>query len=183
MVQPYYTNTNRDIQNNIPAISHNLDSVRTYQFEIHFKTPEDVEGAFTLAAKAVTNAGFTTEDIEVHRLNDRVYYPGKASTEEITVTFDNLYQPQIAAKLYNWFSRTYNAGTGTIGLAADIKGTAVILQLDNKGNPIGGTKLIGIYPKTWKTAEFNYATNEFHTIEVGFRYDFVVQLDQGLASA
>jgi hypothetical protein len=182
MVNPYFLNTNRDITKSIPQISHNLDSVRAYQFEIHFKTPEDIEGSFTLAAKQVTEAGFTTEDIEVHRVNDRVYYPGKSSTDELTVTFDNLYQPQIATKLHNWMSRTYNPKSGAMGLAADVKGTAVILQLDAKGNPIGGTKLIGIYPKSWKVAEFNYATNEFHTIQMGFRYDFVIQLDQGISN-
>lgn len=180
MVSPYFQNTNRDITKGIPAISHNLDSVRAYQFEIHFNTPEDIEGSFTLAAKSVTTAGFASEDIEVHRINDRLYYPGKTATEDLTVIFDNLYQPQIATKLHNWMSRTYNPKSGAMGLAADIKGTAVILQLDAKGTPIAGTKLIGIYPKSWKTAEFNYSTNEFHTIEMMFRYDFVLQLDQGI---
>ena len=35
------------------------------------------------------------------------------------------------------------------------------------------TKLFGVYPKAWKTAEFNYSNNDFHTVEMSFRYDFM----------
>ena len=45
---------------------------------------------FTLAAKQVNGIGISVEDIPVHRVNDQVFYPGKPSTEEMTVTFDNV---------------------------------------------------------------------------------------------
>jgi len=115
---PYYVggDLNREsFESGLPVISEGLDSVRTYQFEIHFELPPgltDPAGKLTLAAKQVTAAGFTTEAIEVHRVNDKVFYPGKASPEELTVTFDNFYQPKIANTLWQWFSAIYDPKMG-----------------------------------------------------------------------
>ena len=187
--QPYFVNNRGPAEKNkLPILSTNLDSVRAYQWEIHFQglpVLGDNQGgkSLTLAAKQVTQIGHTVEDIEVHRFNDKVYYPGKPSAEEVKITFDNLYQPQMADLLYRWFQGTYNPVNGKAGVARDatgsatkLKATAVVLQLDGQGRVIAGTKLYGTYPKAWKLAEFNYSTtNEFHTIELSLRYDFAVQ--------
>ena len=50
-----------------------------------------------------------------------------------------------------------------------------VTQLDGRGSVVSNTRLIGAYIKSWKLAEFNYTTNEFHTIECVFRPDFVQQ--------
>lgn len=187
--KPYFIqNRGNAEKNKLPLLSTNLDSVRAYQWEIHFQglpVLGDNQGGktLTLAAKQVTQIGHTVEDIEVNRFNDRVYYPGKPSAEEIKITFDNLYQPQMSDLLYRWFQGTYNPVDGKAGVTRDITGsttklkaTVVVLQLDGQGRVIGGTKLYGTYPKAWKLAEFNYSTtNEFHTIEMSMRYDFAVQ--------
>ena len=179
----------------LPIISQGLDSVRAYQFEIHFDLPEGVtegeQGSLTLAAKQVTAVGFTTEDIEVNRVNDKVFYPGKASPEELTITFDNLYQPKVANTLWSWFATIYDptngkflsTRTGDSPSKPPISGwksqRVTIVQLDAHGQPLMETRLFGVYPKSWKTAEFNYNTNEFHTIEMGFRYDFMEHVTAG----
>ena len=163
----------------LPIISEGLDSVRAYQFEMRFTMPADLSdpGAddLTLACKVVSQVGFSSEAIEVHRVNDKVFYPGKASAEELTVTFDNLYKPQVANKLWRWFSSIYNPVTGKFnGNGGNFKASkAVIVNLDAQGQPLMETRLFGVYPFSWKTAEFNYGTNEFHTIEMQFKYDFM----------
>jgi len=177
----------------LPVISMGLDSVRAYQFEMHFRLPKlspsdpDAETKLTLACKQVSQAGFTVEDIEVHRVNDKVFYPGKASPEELTVTFDNLYQPKVSNTLWQWFSYIYDPTNGKFlteiagptGSPMDWKSPqCTLVSLDAQGQPLMETRLFGVYPKSWKTAEFNYATNEFHTIEVVFRYDFMEHVSQ-----
>ena len=163
----------------LPVISEGLDSVRVYQFEMHFELPSDItdlqQDKLTLACKQVSQAGFSTEAIEVHRVNDKVFYPGKASPEDLTVTFDNLYQPQVASQLWRWFSSIYNPVTGKFnGNGGPFKANkAILTHLDAQGQPTQETRLFGVYPISWKTAEFNYGTNEFHTIEVMFKYDFM----------
>tara|TARA_R110002051_G_scaffold71943_3_gene130076 strand:- start:61 stop:708 length:648 start_codon:yes stop_codon:yes gene_type:complete len=182
------------LRNGLPEISMGLDSVRTYQFEIHFELPSseiDPQGKLTLAAKQVSQVGFASEEIEVMRVNDKVFYPGRASPDEMTVTFDNFYQPKVANSLWAWFSTIYDPTNGKF-LANTPNGSpekpptggwkaqrATIVQLDAQGQPLMETRLYGVWPKSWKTAEFNYSTNDFHTIEVVFRYDFMEQVTYG----
>jgi len=184
------------LNSGLPTISMGLDSVRAYQFEIHFELPGtitsvDPDGKLTLAAKQVTAAGFSTEAIEVNRVNDKVFYPGKASPEELTVTFDNLYQPKVANALWSWFSVIYDPTNGKYNTetangspdSPPVNGwkaqRATIVHLDAQGQPLMETRLFGVYPQSWKTAEFNYSTNEFHTIEMVFKYDFMEHVTFG----
>jgi hypothetical protein len=180
--QSFYIGPNNEAKRNItdgniPMISQDLDSVRAYQFEIHFNVPNDtgLEDGLILAAKQVTAAGMSTEDIEVHRVNDKVYYPGKASPEELTVTFDNIYNQPVAENLWGWFRNIYDPITGKFNMGGNSfkAGLTTILHMGPQGQVLSETKLYGLYPKSWKTAEFNYSTNEFHTIEMVFRYDFM----------
>jgi hypothetical protein len=188
--KPSYRSGN--FESGLPVISEGLDSVRAYQFEMHFVLPgkvkeEGSDNKLTLACKQVTAAGFSTEAIEVHRVNDKVFYPGKGSGEEITVTFDNLYQPKVANTLWNWFSAIYDPMEGKFNYTSDevppVGGwkaqRATIVALDAHGQPLMETRLFGVFPLSWKTAEFNYATNEFHTIELVLRYDFMEHVSFG----
>ena len=81
----------------MPKLSTMLDSVRPYQFEVEFMAPGNAQ-LLTVAAKQVSEVGYTVEDIEVHRVNDRYYYPGKPSPEEVTITFDNLKNDPLGSK-------------------------------------------------------------------------------------
>lgn len=199
--RPYFISSdlNRSINRegrDLPTLSEGLNSVRTYSWEIHFEIPPGVaEGGgdpfLTLAAKQVSNLGYASEVIEVSRVNDTVYYPGKAKADSFSVTFDNLYQKKVANTLWSWFKTIYNPLTGemienvTTDLGLEPRGNfkareAKLYHLDPQGKPLMTTKLFGVYPRAWKTAEMNYTTNDFHTIEMEFRYDF---LDHGTAAA
>ena len=113
-----------------------------------------------------------------------MYYPGKPSLEEVTITFDNLYQKKVANTLFNWFQSTYDPLSGemmkntTTRLGTEPTGNfkareLKVYHLDPHGNPLMTTKMLGVYPTSWSTAEFNYSTNEFHTIEMQFSFDFL----------
>ena len=170
----------------LPTISTDLDSVRAFQWEIHFfGLPSNIQGGqtdLTLAAKQVSPVGFSVEDIEVSRVNDTVFYPGKAKPEELSVTFDNLYLKNTSRDLYLWLRSIYDPLTGEMTKNAAPGGDprrsfkahkVEIIKLDNTMTPHSVTELYGVYPKSFKEAELNYSTNEFHTIEVVFRYDFM----------
>jgi len=175
----------------LPTVSTDLDSVRAYQFEIQFQGVPggpSVADDLTLAAKQVSQVGMSVEDIVIDRVNDKIYYPGKATPEEVTVTFDNLYLKEAANTLWQWFQNTYDPLTGemTRQAAPGVAGGGsfkankmTILQLQNNMNPHSSVECYGVWVKSWKTAEFNYSTNEFHTIEVTFRYDFMDHIGSG----
>ena len=190
----YYANSTdgaiRNLESNTrPTISTELDSVRAYSWELVFRRSglDDKSGAkkpLTLAAKQVNGIGMSVEDIEVNRVNDKVYYPGRPSMEELVVTFDNLQKTKVDKILYELFSVTYDARTGVLGkgggLGAAVAGgpTSVlkneidVLQLTGSGEIRNQIRLFGCYPKNITHGEYNYSTNEFHTLEMTFRYDY-----------
>lgn len=174
----------------LPKLSTALDSVRTYQYEIQFYFPEGLNvGAngqqLSIAAKKVAATGPKVEPIEVHRLNDRYFYPGKSNMDELVVTFDNLLTTQAGANLFAWFrSCAYDPLTGyQAPIATNVAGgttrrsfkadKARLIQYDGTMTPVSYVDFIGVWPFAVKMSEFNYSQNEFHTLEVSFRYDLI----------
>jgi hypothetical protein len=173
----------------LPTVSTDLDSIRAYQFEVHFfGLPDDVtnQNDLTLAAKKITGMQMTNEAIAIDRVNDKVFYPGKTTPGDLVVTFDNLYLRETASDLWRFFKHTYDPLTGEITKNAQPGGQAglsfkadkvEIVQLDNTLTPHSTLELYGVYPTKWEASEFNYSTNQFHTIDVTFKYDFVNQFN------
>lgn len=170
----------------LPKVSTQLDSVRAYQFECRFYgLPQALTGSqqdLTLAAKQVSPVGGTVDDIVVERINDRLYYPGKASFDELTVTFDNLYLKNTTPTLWEWFKTIYDPLSGDMTKLAAPGGPGnrtfkanklTVIELDNTRNPLAYVEVYGVYPKAVRFSEKNYSTNEFSTIEVTFRFDFM----------
>jgi len=176
----------------LPKISTEIDSVRTYQFECRFAgLPPTFEGEadnLTLAAKQVSPINVSVEDIVVDRVNDKLYYPGKYTPENVTITFDNLYVQQSSPALWNWFKSIYDPVTGDMTQFAAPGGTGVggfkaqklqITELSNTQEPHSCIELYGVYPTGIRFSEKNYSTNEFSTIECTFRFDFVDYYKKG----
>lgn len=170
---------------NLPKVSTSLDSVRAYQFEVLFRglppgavLPGQDVNALTLAAKQVSPIGGTLEDIVVDRVNDKVFYPGKFTPDELTITFDNLLVERTTPLLWRWFTRVYDPLTGDASVKPANRDTIkcnklVITELDGTSAPVANIELYGVFPKSFKFSEKNYSTNEFSTIEVTFRFDFM----------
>lgn len=169
----------------LPTVSTDLDSVRAYQFEIHFfGLPDDVtnQNDLTLAAKKITGISMQNEAIVVDRVNDKLHYPGKTTPGDLMVTFDNLYLRETSSDLWRFFKHTYDPITGELtkssqpggGAGSTFKADKVeIVMLDNTLVPHSTIELYGVYPSKWEAGEFNYSTNQFHTLDVTFKYDFM----------
>ena len=170
----------------LPKISTKLDAIRAYQFEVKFfgLPPEFTmqQQELTAAAKQVSPIGGSVDDIVVDRLNDKVFYPGKFTPEAVTVTFDNQVLSQNTPALWNWFKSIYDPITGDMTKLSAPGGPGnksfkaskmTILELDNTNEPHSYIEVYGVYPTGVRFSEKNYSTNDFSTIEVTFRYDFV----------
>jgi hypothetical protein len=171
----------------LPKISTRLDSVRAYQFEGKFYglPPEFTNTSqteLTAAAKQVSPIGGSVDDIVVDRLNDKLYYPGKFTPDNVTITFDNQLLTQATPALGAWFKTIYDPITGdATKLSApggpgnrSFKATKMtVLELDNTSTPHSYIEVYGAYPTSIRFSEKNYGTNDFSTVEVGFRFDFM----------
>lgn len=194
MVDSYYKNNYRPYRpgESLPRISTVTDSVRTYQFEVQFfglppqLSPQQQD--LTLAAKQVSPIGMSTDDITVSRVNDKVYFPGQVTFEAVTITFDNLYLRKTSQTLWNWFKTIYDPITGDMTKLSAPGGPGNktfkanklrVLELDNTRTPHAAIEIYGVYPKSVKFSEKNYGTNDFATIEVEFRFDFMDYFNYG----
>jgi len=164
----------------LPFVSTELDSVRSYQWEFSLFLPEgfpgntvDTSRAITLGAKQISNFGFEYEDIAVHRMNDKVYYPGKIGQQELTVTFDNLLNFKEGRLLLDYVGTVYSQRTGKSFTPDTYKTKCRIREFNGAGEIVSVIDLIGAYPKSYTRSEKNYSTSDFDTIEVKFRYDFI----------
>ena len=168
----------------LPTVSTELDSVRAYQFEVHFfGLPADITNTtdLTLAAKKVSGMEMKNETIVINRLNDKLHYPGQTTPGELTVEFDNLYLRETASDLFRFFRHTYDPLTGEMTKSSRPGGTGTtfkadkveVVMLDNTLQPHSTVELYGVYPVSWAAAEFNYSQNQFHTLTVTFKYDFM----------
>ena len=185
----YANNLNRNLNEHdgLPVISQDLESVRAYQWEITFFPPSEIEvpitfsKPLTLAAKKVSGMQMQVEDIPVNRVNDVTYYPGRPSMGELEVTFDNLLKTKAGWQLYKYFQTVFDPMTGEftstyLDSPGQYKTTCEVLELDGQMDPRSLVKFVGLYPKKFVKTEKAYATNEFDTIVVTFRYDFLIQL-------
>ena len=158
----------------LPVISRDLDSVRSWGWELEFRGKID-DRILRLGAKQVSQSGYSVEDIEVKRVNDKVYYPGIATPEELTITFDFLLRDDVARSLYEWAQGTYNPITGVMG-DSDLKIDRLsVMQLKGDMSLHSATNYLGVYVKSYKISEWNYQTNEMATLELILRYDFMEQ--------
>ena len=170
----------------LPRLSTQLDSVRSYQFEVKFEgLPTEFAGSqqvLTAAAKQVSPIGGAVDDIVVDRLNDKMYYPGKFTPENVVITFDNQLLSKTTPALWNWFKTIYDPMTGDMTKLSAPGGPGAksfkalrmtVLELDNTNEPHAYIEMYGVYPTGVRFSEKNYATNDFSTVEVTFRYDFV----------
>ena len=188
MASSYYKNKygrNFTPGQGLPTVSTDLDSVRAYQFEIHFfGLPEDITNStdLTLAAKKVSGLEMKNETITIDRVNDKLHYPGKTTPGELSVDFDNLYLRETASDLYRFFRHTYDPITGEMTKSAQPGGSAgttfkadkvEVVMLDNTLTPHSVIELYGVYPTSWSASEFNYSTSQFHQLTVAFKYDFM----------
>jgi len=183
----YANNLNRDLNDNegLPVISQDLDAVRVYQWEITFfpptgiETPSTFSKPLTLAAKRVGGFGYTIQDIEVNRVNDKVYYPGRVQHDELEVQFDNLLNSKTGFQLYKYMTSVWDPETGEYATSfqanpGKFKSKVEIIELNGRNEVQQVIKLKGVYPKQITKAEKVYAQNDMDTITMKFRWDYMV---------
>lgn len=168
----------------LPEISTDLETIKTYQFEVDFSqfnsviANQRISGDVTVAAKQVGQITYGVESIPLDRLNDKVHYPGKVTYEPVEITFDNLLLKKSTQALWSAFKEVYNPLTGKAGFRTNrgqiYKGEKLsIVEMNGENQPVAAVELLGVYPEKVVYSEKNYSTNEFSTVTVSFRFDFL----------
>jgi len=131
--------------------------------------------------KVAARPNVTIEETELNFLHGKMFIPGKATFETITVTWIDVTPTRTDTTLnvYNWIASVYNfftpnsrnnptMNTRTI----DYTATGVLTLYDGCGDWLENWYLIQCWPQSVNFGDLDYTNNEESTIEVTLRYQF-----------
>jgi len=120
----------------------------------------------------------SNEEVEIPRLNYRVWVAGRAQYEAGTIILNDYVDRNTAATMAQWRRQVWNPETGQIGLAAVYKKTATI-DLLGPDLAVGSSRkwtLRGVWPQQVNYGTLDYGASDIVQIEVNLRYDAAIPL-------
>lgn len=134
--------------------------------------------------KLASRPNITIEETEINFLNGKMWIPGKASLETITVTYyDIANSGDGISGLFSWLATVYNFtdpvglhqsskrgnGKGSGGYSAD----ATLSMFDGCGATLELWNYKHVWPQSINFGELDYSSSEEVTIELTLRYSSV----------
>jgi hypothetical protein len=131
--------------------------------------------------KTAARPNLAIEETEINFLNAKMFIPGKATWETITVTYidaADMNNPFMMKPLFDWLASVY-AFHKPVELpmgsrAADYSATGLISMYDGCGTLMETWELRRMWPTGINFGELDYASSEEATIELTLRYSDVI---------
>ena len=122
--------------------------------------------------KLASRPNLEIEETEINHLNAKMWIPGKASWQTISLTYIDVAHEQMQS-LYNWLATMYDF-TDPIGLKQgnrkDWDATGVLTMYDGCGVALEQWQLKHLWPTEINFGELDYSSSEECTIELTLRY-------------
>jgi len=130
--------------------------------------------------KVASRPNLSVEETEINFLNAKRWIPGKASWENITVTYIDV-ADQAMQPLYDWLATVYDF-TDPVQLnqghmATDYAGTAILRLWDGCGAIIETWTMGDCWPTAINFGDLDYSSSEEATIELTLRYSEVTYVN------
>jgi hypothetical protein len=135
--------------------------------------------------KVANRPNVSFEETEINYLHGKMYIPGKATFDAVTVTYYDISQKngQTIEALYDWIGSVYDflGPAGPVrnpkmsGVASGIGGYAaesLLTMFDGCGSELERWYLNSCWPQAVNFGDLDYSNNEEATIEVTIRYMF-----------
>lgn len=133
-------------------------------------------GQFVPAHFVKTSArpDISIEETEINFLNEKTWIPGKASWEQMTVTYYDLASADLS--LYSWLAGVYdftNLCRWQNSRRAEYAGTGFLFILDGCGAIMEKWTLGDMWPTSIKFGELDYSSTDTLDVELTLRYSKV----------
>lgn len=162
----------------------NIVFKRKYRWTMEFVCPCSAEIGEHLV-KISSRPNISIEETEINYLHGKMWIPGKATWETISVTFYDIADKSQPANgsvgLYTWLATVYNF-TDNVGLHQSSKkgdetkgsqgyaGKAILRMYDGCGVELEQWTLGHCWPQAINFGELDYSSSEEATVEVTLRY-------------
>ena len=129
--------------------------------------------------KVAARPNLSVEETEINMKHGKMYIPGKASWETITVTLYDVVGPQVKADigaLYSWILSVYDFSKGIqnglcMGSAIqDYAGVVTLNMYSGCGTVLEVWTLADAWPQAINWNDLDYSSSEEATIELTLRY-------------
>ena len=126
--------------------------------------------------KVASRPNLGIEEVELNFLNAKKWIPGKATWENLTVTYIDV-ATQEMKPLYDWLATMYDF-TDPVQLDQghlpdDYSGTAILTMWDGCGAPLEVWQMDDMWPTAINFGDLDYSSSEECTVELTMRYSQV----------
>lgn len=154
---------------------------RKNHFEIYFTpgTDQDIEIDPNLRFMVVSFPlpKETTESTDVSYFNQTIKTAGKTSFDSTTLVLRDAIHYDTELNFLKWRKRVYDPATGKMGIAADYKIDAVVLEYTPNGEEYRKWKLVGCWPAGIDYGEMSYEDGGEKQLSVTINYDYAYRDD------
>ena len=136
--------------------------------------------------KVANRPQLEVEETEINFLNGKTWIPGKATFQQLAVTYyDSASTDAAVNNLLLWVNRVYNFKDGGSefiqatqrNVAKNAAGTGyagngILTMLDGSGYAIEEWRLVNCWPVSINFGDLDYSSSEECTVELNLRYNF-----------
>jgi len=146
-----------------------------YTLKIDSKCPtrDDIPEHYV---KVASRPNLGIEEVELNFLNAKKWIPGKATWENLTVTYIDVATQQMKP-LYDWLATMYDftdpVQLNQGHLPDDYSGTATLTMWDGCGSPLETWLMEDMWPTAINFGDLDYSSSEECTVELTMRYSQV----------
>lgn len=126
--------------------------------------------------KVASRPNLSIEETEINHLNGKMWIPGKASWETITVTYIDVAHGEMAS-LWKWLATMYDFTDPvnlTQGVRRDWDATGILTMYDGCGVVLETWEMQHMWPTAINFGDLDYSASDEATIELTLRYWDVV---------
>jgi len=151
----------------------NATSLQPKRKNLWYVKFEDDYGIQQFSLKTSGLPGGEFAEITVDYINNKFYFPGKWTWNEVEMTFNDYIKNSVAEKLYTWFRACFNPTGGEMPFSSEIKKDVYIILLSPTGEDIETWTLKGAWPKKFDWGDgLDYSSDDVREVTIGFRYDY-----------
>jgi hypothetical protein len=163
--------------------TNDVEPKRNFRFQVQIKGLTDLGAPTDILwwAKTVTTPSFDVSEVEHNYLDNKFYFPGRVSWNEVTLT---LVDPitvdavQLTNRLLEASGYSVKSNEMSVATMSKIKATSTALQamiitiLNADGDPIEQWQLNNPFIKSAKYGDLDYSSEDLRTVEMTIRYDW-----------
>lgn len=126
---------------------------RTNNFEVVF---EGMSDDITLSVASCSLPNISNDPIELPFGNSKVKVAGQAQFEDVSLVVNDYIVADIEQQLWAWRKQVFDPTTMAVGWAESYKHNGRLYQYGPDGTVLRMWRLIGAWPTSFESAEFNY---------------------------